>query len=90
MTPWQAFLFGALGSVFVEVVNVLGYFQSGQFPDRYSSKWFWLTRLGLVVGAGVIALAHDVQTKVLAIHLGVATPLILQAFSRGPPQQHGG
>jgi hypothetical protein len=87
MTAFGAFVFGALGSMLVEVVKVLGYFQRGRFPDRYSSKLFWVTRAALVLGAGVIALAHEVQTKVLAIHLGVATPLILQALARTPPPE---
>lgn len=87
MSPVEAFIFGALGSLLVEVVSILGYFNKGQFPTRYGKAWFWLARAVLVMGAGLIALAHDVQTKILAIHLGVATPLILQAFARSaaPP-----
>jgi len=87
MTGLEAFAFGAAGSLLVEVVNVLTCFQKGKIPQRYSKVMFWVVRVLLVVGAGVIAVAHEVQTKILAIHLGVATPLILQAFARTPPNE---
>ncbi len=85
MSPFEAFVFGSLGSVLVEVVNVLTCFQRGKIPTRYYKPVFWLVRFFLVIGAGIIALAHDVQTKILAVHLGVATPLILQAFAKSNP-----
>lgn len=88
MPAWEAFLFGAIGSLLVEVNNILTYFHKGQqFPNRYFKPSFWFTRAVLVIGAGMIALAHDVQTKILAVHLGVATPLILQAFAKSPPTE---
>ncbi len=90
MTAVEAFIFGALGSVLVEVVSILSYFNKGKFPTRYRKAWFWFARAILVVGAGTIALAHDVQTKILAIHLGVATPLILQAFAKNAPTDQDG
>jgi hypothetical protein len=87
MSAFHAFAFGALGSILVEIINILAYFQRGRFPERYQKALYWLTRAALAMGAGMIALAHDVQTKVLAIHLGVATPLILQALARTPPPE---
>jgi hypothetical protein len=84
MSAFDAFVFGALGSAMVEIVSILSCFQRGKFPRRYFKIWFWVTRLLLVISAGIIALAHDVPTKILAIHLGIATPLILQAFAKGP------
>jgi len=83
ISPIEAFLFGALGSVLIELIDILAYFRRGALPDRYHRILFWVSRIGLVAGSGFIAYAHDVQTKILAVHLGVATPLIVQAFKGG-------
>lgn len=81
ISPFEAFVFGAVGSGLIELVDILAYYRRGPLPDRYYKLPFWISRVGLVVGSSIIAYAHDVQTKIL----GAAMPLILQAFKGTAP-----
>lgn len=85
ISPLEAFLFGAAGSSLIELIDILAYYRRGRLPERYHKVPFWVSRVALVIGSGIIAYAHDVQTKILAVHLGAATPLILQAFKAAAP-----
>lgn len=85
LSPLEAFICGASGSVLIEVLDILAYYRRGTLPERYQKIPFWISRIALVLGSGFIAYAHDVQTKILAVHLGAATPLIVQAFKGAAP-----
>ena len=79
----QQFLWGFVGSLAVEVVKihlVLG--TSRRLPLRYTRPGFWIARLLLAVTAGGLAVAYDIKTPVLALHVGAATPLIVQALAQ--------
>jgi hypothetical protein len=79
----QQFLWGFVGSVAVEVVKihfVLG--TSRRLPLRYRKPRYWIARLLLAVTAGGLAVAYDIKSPVLALHVGAATPLIVQALSK--------
>lgn len=79
----QQFLWGFVGSLAVEIVKihfVLG--ESRRLPLRYSKPGFWIARLLLAVTAGGLAVAYDIKTPVLALHVGAATPLIVQALAQ--------
>lgn len=83
MTILQQFLWGFVGSLAVEIVKihfVLG--ASRRLPLRYSKPMFWIARLLLAVTAGGLAVAYDIKTPVLALHVGAATPLIVQALAQ--------
>jgi hypothetical protein len=79
----QQFLWGFVGSLAVEIVKihfVLG--ASRRLPLRYSKPMFWIARFLLAVTAGGLAVAYDIETPVLALHVGAATPLIVQALAQ--------
>jgi hypothetical protein len=79
----QQFLWGFFGSLAVEIVQVhtlLG--TSRKLPVRYSNPSYWIARLLLALTAGSLAVAYDIKTPVLALHVGAATPLIVQALAR--------
>lgn len=79
----QQFLWGFVGSLAVEVVRihlVLG--ESRRLPLRYSKPQYWIVRLLLALTAGGLAVAYDIKTPVLALHVGAATPLIVQALAQ--------
>jgi hypothetical protein len=46
---------------------------------------FWVARLLLAMTAGGLAIAYDIKTPVLALHIGAATPLIVQALAKNFP-----
>lgn len=86
MTPLETFLWGFLGSIAVEVVNVNQAFTTARrsLPARYKNPWFWFCRILLAVVGGGLALAYGIDdNRVLAANIGVATPLIIQALARG-------
>lgn len=79
----QQFLWGFMGSVAVEIVQIhflLGV--SRKLPLRYSKPIYWIARLLLALTAGSLAVAYDIKTPVLALHVGAATPLIVQALAQ--------
>jgi hypothetical protein len=79
----QQFAWGFVGSLAVEVVQIhclLG--RSRKLPLRYSKPVYWISRLLLAMTAGGLAVAYDIKTPVLALHVGAATPLIVQALAQ--------
>lgn len=83
MTVLQQFLWGFVGSLSVEIVKIhllLG--ASRRLPLRYLKPVFWIARLLLALTAGGLAVAYDIETPVLALHVGAATPLIVQALAQ--------
>ena len=80
---FDQFLWGFLGSLTVEIVRIHGYLSaSGKLPLRYRRPMFWVARLLLAVTAGSLAVAYDIKTPVLALHVGAATPLIVRALAK--------
>lgn len=80
---FEQFLWGFLGSLTAEVVRIHGYLStSGRLPLRYRRPLFWGARLLLALTAGGLAVAYDIETPVLALHVGAATPLIVQALAK--------
>ena len=83
MTILQQFLWGFVGSLAVEIVKlhfVLG--TSRRVPLRYSRPIYWIARVLLALTAGGLAVAYAIETPVLALHVGAATPLIVQALAQ--------
>jgi hypothetical protein len=79
----QQFLWGFLGSLAVEIVQIHCLLDtSRKLPLRYSRPIYWIARLLLALTAGGLAVAYDIETPVLALHVGAATPLIVQALAQ--------
>lgn len=87
MTPLESFVFGAGGSVAVEILNLYRYYEvrGGRLPQRYRNPYFWLVRTLLAGVAGGLVIAYQVDTPILAVNIGASAPLILQALAQGPP-----
>jgi hypothetical protein len=80
---FEQFLWGFVGSLTVEVVRIHGYLSTaGRLPLRYRRPMFWVVRLLLAMTAGGLAIAYGIETPVLALHVGAATPLIVQALAK--------
>ena len=50
-------------------------------PQRYSRPLFWIVRLLVVIVAGGLAIAHDINKPILAANVGAAAPLIIQTLA---------
>jgi hypothetical protein len=89
------FIYGLIGSVGTELVAVLAAYQHGwELPARYKRTGFWVARGLLMLVAGSLAVAYQVESRALALHIGASTQLILwNLMSRAPddvaPPQDG-
>ena len=94
MLPIETFLWGFLGSSAVELVTLLGFYQTrrARLPRRYRKAGFWITRVALAVLAGILAVGYDIHVRILAFNVGAATPLIVSLLAKGlrsgPPSVH--
>lgn len=88
MPPIEMFLWGFGGSAAVEIITLYGHFNDDNksLPARYCRIGFWIVRLLLAVIAGGLALAYNVKNPILTIHVGAATPLIVQTLARTMPE----
>jgi hypothetical protein len=85
MTELNVFLWGAAGSIAMDVVAVVKYFESTplEFPDRYSRFWYYVARLLLASVGGGLAVAYGIDKPILALNIGAAAPLLITALSQG-------
>ncbi|MHC4537773.1 MAG: hypothetical protein ACYS6K_27905, partial [Planctomycetota bacterium] len=76
-----------LGSAAVEIVTAYGYLNKRPYklPERYKKLAFWCVRLLLSLLAGGLALAYEIDSRILAMNVGAATPLIIQTLARNMP-----
>lgn len=89
MTSIDIFLWGMGGSIAIEIINFYNLFMQETIiiPDRYKSFLFWVVRIIISLMAGGLAVAYDINTKLLAINVGASAPLIFQALSQGISKQ---
>jgi hypothetical protein len=85
MSPFEVFIWGFCGSVAVEVVALLRYYETEarHLPPRYRKRMFWILRVLLAVIGGGLALAYKIESAILAANIGASAPLILQALAQG-------
>jgi hypothetical protein len=86
--PYHMFFWGMLGSAAVEIATLWAYAGAGRaLPKRYRKTAFWIVRALLTVVAGAIAVAYGLEKAIVCIHVGAATPIILQKFAEAIPQK---
>jgi len=86
MNSLVTFGWGAFGSIAIEVINIYqSYEQHNKLPEKYKCLGYWIVRACVVVVSGVFAVSYEIDKPLLAINIGVATPLIIQAFGKVKP-----
>lgn len=82
----RVFLCGVFGSIIVEALTILRYYQKpGGFPKRYSKRGFWAVRTVIAISGGVLAMLYDPTNLLLAAHVGASTPLIISTMEKTLP-----
>lgn len=87
MTPWEGFGLGIAGGLTGEFHTLYRYRKHARQrrPAWIVSPFYWLSTLPIVAAGGGVVwlyLASDVAiTPVMALHLGVATPSLIGAFT---------
>jgi len=87
MTAVACFGWGLFGSLAIEVVlahQALTH-SGSQLPSRYRNPLFWAVRACLAVVGGGLAVAYGVDSALLAVNVGAATPLLMQSLARSVP-----
>lgn len=88
MSAHQMFVWGFFGSCAAELASaaVITSSEKWKLPDHYFIPSFWIVRALLACIGGGLALAHSAPTPLLCLHIGVATPFIIQAFAKNAPK----
>jgi len=87
MGPMAQFLWGAAGSIAVEVVHLVRIFNSGKsFPKKFKTPWYWVARVMLAVVAGMVSAATQFNLPLLALQVGAATPMIVDGWAKRRPR----
>jgi hypothetical protein len=88
MSACEQFLWGFAGSVAVEIVTIFHILQQAEreltLPIRYRAPFYWFVRVALAAVGGGLAVAYDIDSRILAANIGAATPAIIVALTRGP------
>jgi hypothetical protein len=79
----ESFLWGAAGSVAVEILIACRlYEKEAPTPSHYSKPGFWILRVLVAAVAGSLVVAHHiVDQPLLSIHIGIATPAIFAGLA---------
>jgi hypothetical protein len=86
MAPLEQFLWGFAGSSSVEVVSLLRLYGLGRsLPRHFKSSGYWVVRALVCAVAGLLAIAAQTQTPLLAMEIGVATPIIINSWAKRHP-----
>ncbi len=85
MDPFERFFWGFCGSAAVELITFIQVYYAAtiNMPERYKRKAFWAARILLCLVGGGLAIAYELDNRIVALNVGAATPSILIAFTRG-------
>jgi hypothetical protein len=91
MSTEAQFVWGFAGSLATEVITLYQLYMSTNFDDpqarvlpaRYRKVGFWIVRTVVAIMAGGLAVVYGINNPLLAINVGAATPLIIQALGQG-------
>lgn len=88
MTVWETFLWGAFGSIALEVITFWRAVRRNRYIFSFEQRQigYYVVRLVVAIIAGGVAVGVGAQSKLLAIHVGVAMPLIIEHFAKAPPR----
>jgi hypothetical protein len=76
----QVFGVGCAGGVVLELVHWYALTRDPNFGVYKRSPFYWITSIGMAVAGGLLAMLYfgDQAEGILAFHVGLSAPLILQ------------
>lgn len=92
MTTFQVFLFGLAGGAIPEIYALynLRHTWDSKKPSWVTSPFYWIITIAMVfLSGGTAALYSFVGVKLnalMAIHLGIATPVLIQTAIKNKPK----
>lgn len=90
MNTVETFCWASFGSFAMEVLSAYEAINgnNGDLPERYRKLPFIAIKIILAVVAGGLAVSYGINTPLLALNIGVSTPLILHTFAKGLSSNH--
>jgi len=92
VTPLQVFAVGFTGGVLLEILHWYALRKERRMPPYARNPIYWIvTALMALAGGGLALIYFGGRTEaILALHIGISTPLILQKLSTTAFKTPGG
>ncbi|WP_457662939.1 hypothetical protein [Sinorhizobium medicae] len=88
---WAVFGVGCVGGVIAELLHWWNLREAEQLPAYRTSPFYWGITIAMIAAGGFVAwLYFSLRAEgIIAFHVGVSTPLILQKLVTSVPQPVG-
>ena len=84
MEAMTVFFWGVGGSMALEALRASEMYRPGNDVHKcYKCIGFWAVRVLVAVAGGALSVAHEIESPLLAVHIGVATPILLRVLAHG-------
>ena len=82
-TSTQVFLIGTIGGVILELVHWYALRRNGKWPDYGHDPFYWLVSALMALAGGLLSWLYfgSRAEGIVALHVGLSAPLILQKLS---------
>jgi hypothetical protein len=82
---------GCAGGVLAEILHWWNLRESPQLPSYARGPFYWVITAGMIVAGGFIAWVYfgEKAEAIVAVHVGISTPLILQKLVTSIPTTGG-
>lgn len=82
-TTWQVFFAGLAGGIVLEFVHWYAIRRDGNWPAYGKDPVYWLISAGMaIIGGGLAVLYFGARAEaIVALHVGLSAPLIIQKLS---------
>ena len=80
---YQVFLVGFLGGVILELMHWYNIKEKETYPISLKSVWYWIITVAMAVTGGLLTMLYfgSRADGIVALHVGLSTPLILQKLT---------
>jgi len=87
----NVFLIGCLGGVFNELLHWWNLRDKPELPEYVRSPKYWIITLLMVLVGGAVAWLYFGQeaNSLIALHVGISAPLIVQKLAASVPEPSG-
>jgi hypothetical protein len=88
---FQVFLVGFAGGLLLEILHWYNLSRDANFTAYKRSPFYWVLSVAMATAGGLLSLLYfgDQAEGLLALHVGISAPLILQKLASTAAQQGG-
>lgn len=82
---------GCAGGVLAELLHWWNLRESPQLPAYYKNLFYWVVTVGMILAGGFVAWIYfgSKAEAIIAVHVGLSAPLILQKLVTSLPDTKG-